>query len=123
MALGNDETLIKRQYLEDVSIFKAGEEAQEAYLIEEGEVLIFKGEEGDETEIARLQQGDIFGEMALIKKTAHKSNAKAIQRTVLVVINKDVLEEKMQATDPLIGALLHMFVNRLYKSNEDAGTE
>ena len=113
------ENLVTQQFLEGSTVFSAGDEATEAYLIQDGEIVIKK----DDKEIAVLGQGDIFGEMALIKNTAHSSNAVANEKTTLVVITKEVLHQKIEQSDPLISGLLHMFIKRLYKSNEQIGTE
>lgn len=118
-SLSDDKTLVRRQYIEDVSIFEAGDVAEEAFLIEEGEIRIFKEEDGIKHEIAVLGEGEIFGEMALIKNTSHTANAVATKRAVLIIITQKALKEKLEEADPLIAALIHMFVKRIYKSNEN----
>jgi len=115
--MSDTENLTTQQFMEGSTIFSAGDDANEAYLIQEGTVLIKKGD----TEIAKLEKGDIFGEMAIIKGDAHSSNAVADDKTTLVVITKDVLQQKIEDSDPLIAGLLHMFIKRLYKSNEQLG--
>jgi len=114
--MSEDQSLVKQQFMEGTTIFSAGDTASEAYLIEEGEVLIKRGEQ----DIAVLKQGDIFGEMALIRNKEHSSSAVAQQKSTLVVIPKDVLFQKIETADPLIAGLLHMFIKRLYASNEAA---
>ena len=59
--------------------------------------------------------------MAIIKGVPHSSNAVADDKTTLVFITKDVLQQKIEESDPLIAGLLHMFIKRLYKSNEQLG--
>ena len=108
--------LVKQQFMEGTTVFSAGDMANEAYLIETGSITIKKGEK----DIATLGQGDIFGEMAVIKNVDHSSSAVATEKTTVVVITKEVFITKMEEADPLIAALLHMFVKRLYKSNDEA---
>ena len=115
--MSDTENLITQQFMEGSTIFSAGDEATEAYLIQEGKVIIKK----EDIEIATLEKGDIFGEMAIIKGVPHSSNAVADDKTTLVVITKDVLQQKIEESDPLIAGLLHMFIKRLYKSNEQLG--
>lgn len=117
MSNTDTEKLVTQQFMEGSTIFSAGDEATEAYLIQDGEIIIKK----DDKEIATLGQGDIFGEMAIIKNIPHSSNAVANTKTTLVVITKDVLHQKIEESDPLIAGLLHMFIKRLYKSNEQLG--
>ncbi len=111
----DDHTLITREYPNDTPVFSAGDRAEEAFLIEEGSVKIMK----EDKEIAVLKKGDIFGEMAVIQNISHSSTAIAIEdKTLLVVITKNQLNEKMDNTDPLIKAMIHMFIKRLYASNQ-----
>ena len=118
MSILDDKTLIKRQYLEGVTIFKTGDEAKEAYLIAKGEVKIYGDEDDIKTEIATLGEGDIFGEMSLIKNKTRSADAVATIRTNLVVISNKTLQEKMEQADPLISALIHMLVQRVYALNK-----
>ncbi len=119
MPLTDDKSLLRRQYIEDVTIFESGDEAVEAYVIEEGGVQIYRKEDGVRHDLATLGPGDIFGEMALIKKSNRTSFAVATERTVVAIVTKELLEEKMQNSDPLIKALVHLLVKRLYRSNDE----
>ncbi|MCB9996031.1 MAG: cyclic nucleotide-binding domain-containing protein [Rhodospirillales bacterium] len=116
---GDDKSLLKRQYLEGTTIFKSGDAADEAYLIEEGEVHIYRQENGVRHNLAVLGPGDIFGEMALVTNQDRTSTAEAGKKTLLVIITKQQLNEKLENSDPLTKALVHMFIKRLYRSNDE----
>ena len=118
MDLLSDKSLTTREYIEDVHLFKSGDEAKEAFLIYSGEVRVYKKEDNVEHEIAVLEPGDIVGEMALIQGIKHKSNAVAKEKSVVVIITKDVLQTKLDEADPLLKSLIHMLVKRLYSTNE-----
>lgn len=115
----DDKSLNKRQYIEGVSVFEGGDDALEAYLIEEGEVKIFRKENGVRHDIAVLGPGEIFGEMALVKNMQHTSSAIATKQSLLVVITKDMIQEKLKESDPLIKGLIHMFIRRIYQANDE----
>ena len=55
----------------------------------------------------------------MIKGQKRTSCARVTEDSVLVVINKDVMDDKIAATDPLLKALLDMFIDRLYTSNDE----
>lgn len=119
MAFFDHKTLNKRQYLEGVTVFSVDDDAAEAFLIEEGEVQIYKENNGQRYDIATLGVGKIFGEMALIGNRKHTSFAVAMKRTQLVVITDKILMEKLENTDPLIQGIVHMCIRRLYQSNDE----
>ena len=119
MSLFDDKSLNKREYIEGVNIFESGGTSSEAYLIEAGKVDIYREEDGTRHEIASLGPGDIFGEMALIRKQPHTSFAVAAEKTLVVIITQDMIDEKLESTDPLIKALVHLFIKRLYRSNDE----
>jgi CRP-like cAMP-binding protein len=100
-------------------IFRQGEKAAAAYLIKSGVVRIYLDEAGQQKEIARLSEGEIFGEMALIEVKYHTMNAEAVSRTELILIRPEELEAKLRKVDPLIKSLINMFIDRMRKSNEE----
>ena len=61
------ETILQRQTLQAGDrVFKEGEECHLAYIVQSGEVEIFKVIDRVETVLGRIGQGGIFGEIALI---------------------------------------------------------
>jgi len=118
--MGNsDKVIIRKEFFEGVRIFKEGDEAKEAFIIEKGEVEVFRTEEGVRKTIAILGEGETLGEMALIKGADHSSSAVAHTKTRLAIISKRVMDEKLALCDPLIRSMLHRFTDRLHKSNDD----
>ena len=103
MSVMKDKTLMTRQYMEGVEIFKPGDDADEAFLIDKGAVGIFKTVDGEDVEIAVLSEGEIFGEMAILQNTTHTSKAMAKEKTNLVIINQSSLKDKVKEADPLMG--------------------
>lgn len=111
--------IIRRQYLEGQTVFEKGDEATEAFLVEEGSVRIFVPQEDGKTiEIATLGEGEIFGEMALMRDPPIRSaTAEAAAKTRLVIITYRTLHEKLDHTDPVIRALFYMFIKRIEQGN------
>lgn len=111
--------IIRRQFLPGQSIFRQGEDAAEAYLIEAGKVRIYvDSEDGKTVEIATLGEGEIFGEMALMRHPPVRSaNAEAVDKTRIVVITYHALHQKLEKTDPIIKALFYMFIKRIEIGN------
>jgi signal transduction histidine kinase len=67
-----------RKFAEDEIIFREGEEGASAFLVLDGNVLIEKaGPGGAPRQLARLGEGDVFGEMALLDMPVRSASSRA----------------------------------------------
>lgn len=97
-------------------LFEAGDAGDEAYLIAQGSVEIFRRVGNREDSIAVLGRGEIIGEMSLIDKSPRMASARATQDTQLVVISEADLHRRMAAleeTDRVLKLLMDTLVRRL----------
>lgn len=96
------------------TIFKEGDEGDEAYLIKEGEVKITKiGNDDMPTTIAKFGKGAILGEMALIDDDTRSASAVAIDVTEVLVIQRQELMSRLEKSDPVVNRLLKTLSSRL----------
>jgi CRP-like cAMP-binding protein len=101
------------------TIIEQGAMGHRAFYIESGTVEIAVKEDNHTLTVSRLGPGEIFGEMALIENCPRTASVKAVEDTVVTEISQDVLDTKLKALgDKAIGALLHVFVNRLREANQ-----
>ena len=108
------ETILQRQTFQiGDRIFKEGEDGHLAYIVQSGEVEIFKTTEGVETVLGRIGQGGIFGEMALIDSEPRMAGARASKGSTLIVVNRATFEQKLNKADPFIRGLLNILVNHI----------
>ena len=98
------------------SIFKEGDIGQKAYLIERGVVSITSVRNGQFKEVARLGEGDMFGEIALIDQRPRTADATALEETTLIPISRDHVIDKLKQSDPLLSYLLEVVVDRWRES-------
>ena len=75
-------------------IFKESEKGHLAYIVQSGEVEIFKVIDGLETVLGRIGQGGIFGEMALIDFQPRMADARASKGSTIIVVNRATFEQK-----------------------------
>jgi CRP-like cAMP-binding protein len=94
-------------------IFKEGDEGNTAYVVQSGEVEIFKSVDGKEVVLGRVGQGGIFGEMALIDSKPRMAGARASKGSTIIVVTRDMFEQKLNKTDPFIRGLLNILVNNI----------
>jgi len=107
----------EKTFLEGEIIFKEGEVGEEIYLIEEGEVEIFKEFEGKEKTIAILKEGEVFGEMSVLDGKPRSASARALKDTVLRIMNRESLIEYIKQ-NPFIEYLINTLIERLRIADE-----
>ncbi len=111
--MGSPAHIFNRQVVKrGTKIFREGESGTSAYLIERGMVQISSLRRGQEFELARLTQGDLFGEMALIDDNVRSATATAVEETEMVVISRGYLKSKVDHTDAMIKLLLTVLLDR-----------
>ncbi len=105
----------QESYKEEQKIFSEGDDADHFYLLVSGEVSIsIKG-----NEVARLEPGEIFGEMALLEDIPRTATVTAVKQSVLFFIPVKALSAKLPslAFKVLLGVAQQMSA-RLRKTNE-----
>ncbi len=108
--------LAKGQYL-----FRQGDEAKAAYILNNGTIGIFKEQDGKKVPIVRVKKGEFFGEMAIIDGRPRGTSAMALEDCTLSLVSRDMIEEKLGASDSLIRTVVHMLTNSLRTVNEAYG--
>lgn len=103
----------KGQYL-----FKPGEKAEAAYVVAAGCIGIFRNIDGKNSPVARIRKGEFFGEMAIIDGSDRRATAVALEDTTLSLVSKELLEEKMEASDKLIRSVMLTSIHNLRESHE-----
>lgn len=103
-------------------IFKQGEKASSAYLIESGQVEIYYTNKNDiDTHLTVLGQGELFGEMALIDANVRSASAKARTDVVLHEIQKEQLLEKINSSSSIVQLIVKILMERLRRQNRIEG--
>ena len=101
-----------RTYQAGESVFREGDMGIEAYIVQSGEIEIRKsmGPGEDEVLLGTLNEGAIFGEMALVDDECRMASAICSRDAILRVIPVDVFEAKYSGADPFIRALIRVLV-------------
>ncbi|MSO76799.1 MAG: cyclic nucleotide-binding domain-containing protein [Alphaproteobacteria bacterium] len=93
-------------------IFKEGDIGDQAYLVQKGLIEIVQRRGDGDKVIRRVGAGEIFGAMAAIDTQARVASVGAVEESICVVISRQLLEQKISASDPLIVALLRWFTSQ-----------
>lgn len=111
--------LDRRVYRTGQIVFREGEQAWAAFLIERGSVEIIKNAEGaDPRRLATIAAGDVFGEMGLIDGSPRSATARAAEPTVLQVINEREFHRLLTAAEPGLLAIMKVILRRLRATND-----
>jgi CRP/FNR family transcriptional regulator, cyclic AMP receptor protein len=74
-------------------IFAHGDEGGIMYIVHSGKVEVFiKDLDGEHVRLSEFEKGEIFGELSLLDNEARSANAKAIEDTTLLVVDRHDLE-------------------------------
>jgi CRP/FNR family transcriptional regulator, cyclic AMP receptor protein len=104
------------EYVDQV-IFREGDQASTAYVIESGEVEIFTNHEGIETTHERLGPGEIIAEMALFEAAPHSASARAVGVVTLRPVTESKLDALRDELAPRSWAMVSMMVMRLHATH------
>ena len=112
------EVLQRKVLAEGENIFKEGDDATCAFLLQEGEVEIFRTVNEQKTVLATIGKGSLFGEMALIDNKPRAAAAQAKIKSTVVLVTRDMFKEKLGKCDPFIRALLKILADTIRRSNK-----
>ena len=109
---------ITEEYAAGKTIFRKGQSGKALFVILGGAVRI---QDGDR-EIAQLQRGDMFGEMALVSQLPRSADAYALADTSLLSLSMETIKDVMPA-DVSIQLLTNIIItlsDRLRQANSSA---
>jgi CRP/FNR family cyclic AMP-dependent transcriptional regulator len=111
-----------RQYKSSEVIFWQNEPGVGMYIVQSGEVGIFQDyDTPEQKELARLSQGDFFGEMALLEDDNRSATAVALSESHLLGVFHpdlfDLFERKPELGVKVLVTLATMLAQRLRKTN------
>ncbi|HAA92122.1 MAG: cAMP-binding protein [Rhodospirillaceae bacterium] len=94
-------------------IFREGDPGRNAFIVQSGEVEIWKGNDNEKRRLGLVTKGGIFGEMALVDDTPRMASATTVTDCVLVAVSEKSFQEKLDRSDPFVVALLRIFARNI----------
>ena len=107
-----------KTYAPGDSIFKEGEIGAEMFIIQSGKVKISKKLKNEEKTLVILEDGDFFGEMAVIDKGPRSAAASAVDEVKCIVLNEELFEQQMQNNARIVKKILKNMSARLRDANK-----
>ncbi len=87
-------------------IFKEGDAATFAYIIQEGEIEIWTVVDGQRFVLNVLKSGSLFGELALVDNQPRSASATALTDCILMLVTTEQVNQRIQEADPILQMLL-----------------
>lgn len=94
--------LHEREYEPEEYIFRTHQPGAAMFIVESGVVDVVYDQENHDLSLARLKQGEFFGELALLDNSPRSASAVAKEKTHLLAIYRNDLE-KLIMSQPVIG--------------------
>ena len=97
-------------------IFLEGDLGVSAYIVQSGEIEIFKKVDGEEKVLGRVGSGGIIGEMSLIDSQPHVASARALSDTEVSLISRQSFQQRLdrlEESDRVLRRLIGVLVDRL----------
>jgi signal transduction histidine kinase len=93
-------------------LFAEGSRGDEAYIIKEGNLEVFKTSQGRKILLAVREVGEVIGEMALLEETDRMASVQALTNVTLVSIRKEHLDELMRTSHTATRAMFYTVLER-----------
>lgn len=117
MFQSGSEILDRRVFQKGSPIIWQGDKGDCAYFIQTGLVKIFVEQDGREIELARMGNGEIFGEIALVTDEPRTASVRALETTNVIVVSRSTFNDKLEECDPAITSIIHMLMKRIMAAN------
>ena len=113
------ELLREKQVASKTRLFKAGEQGDAMYLIQNGRVRIsIQDEDKNEVTLAELAQGDFFGEMSLIDGRQRSADASVLENATLAILSRDAFLSFVRTNPDVPLKMLSALSERLRRTDE-----
>ena len=107
----------KKEFKKGEFLIEEGQFGTECYIIQKGNVEVFKHDGDRKVFLGRLNAGDIVGEMALITAEPRTASVVATQKTETVVLNKKFFTHNLNMLPPWMEKSIITLALRLSDSN------
>ena len=94
-------------------VYAEGDPAVVLCIIQSGSIGIFKKIDGETVRISTHTAGEMFGELALIEGSRRETSAVALEDSTVIKTPKNLLDAKLNVSDPFVRALLKIVVTNM----------
>lgn len=108
-----------RTYQDRECVVRQGEEGNTMFVILDGKLEVLGEQDGHQTQLAILERGEVFGEMALFEQGRRSSTVRALGVAQVMTLDKRTLLRRIKE-DPLVALnLIEMLCRRTRNINAE----
>ena len=109
----------RRTFLKGTTIFKEGEKADAAYIVESGQVEVFKMIAGRHIPLGIIREWGMFGELGLVDDSPRMAGAHTLEDTVCLVVSQRSVAQMLDAAPPGLTTVIESMAQTLRSAGED----
>jgi len=98
-------------------IYREGDLDSEMYVVQSGAVRIYRELAGVKQELAIMEKGDFFGEIAVLEGLPRSASAEALDNVELIEINSTTFDKMIRGNIEIAVRMLRKLSNRLQEAN------
>jgi len=102
-----------KRFTSGETLFKEGDPAKEAFLLQEGRVRLIKRVRAVERSLMVLRPGDLFGESAFIDGSTRSSTAIALSDVAALVLDRTTFRSLLENNQAVAARIVEQLVRRL----------
>jgi len=112
------EVIRPQSYPPETDIVEIGEPGHSLFLIVEGTVQVLYPARSSDYELARLTEGDFFGEMAILNSMTRSATVRSVESVKVMVLEKDDFQRIMAGSPTVAAKLLETLSVRIRNADE-----
>jgi pSer/pThr/pTyr-binding forkhead associated (FHA) protein len=104
------------------TIYVEGDLGSDMYVVQSGSVRIYREVAGMKQELAIMEKGDFFGELAVLEGLPRSTSAEAIEAVELIEISSTTFDKMIRGNIEIAVRMLRKLSNRLQEANRKIET-
>ena len=114
------DNLLGRIYSDGEVIARQGELGDCMFVVQRGRVqIVLEGPDGSETPLGVIEEGDLFGEMAILEKQRRSATARALGEARVLTVDRRTFLRRVKEDPTLALNILRSLSHRIRHMNQE----
>ncbi|MCB9378800.1 MAG: cyclic nucleotide-binding domain-containing protein [Holophagales bacterium] len=105
------------EFPEGEFVFREGELGTEMFILHDGRIEILKEMNGEQKQLAVLEKGDFFGEMAILEDLPRTASARSLTPVKLLQINGSTFDQMLRSNPEIAVRMMRKLSRRLRETD------